>query len=82
MSAPRTRVITPLARPLREVREERDITLRALAQASGIARPILSQIETGLRSATVREQRLIGAALGIPSHRITLRSYLVIEDAP
>lgn len=74
------RVMTPHARLLRDVREERNVSLRELAIASGVHRAHLSAIETGLRSATIREQRLIGAALGIPSDRVTLRTYLVIED--
>jgi transcriptional regulator with XRE-family HTH domain len=74
------RVVTPYARLLREVRRERGIPLRELATATGIDRGYLSQIENGLRAATVREQSLIAAALGVPGWRVTLRVYLVVEE--
>ena len=78
----RRRVITPHARILREVRHERGLSLSELSFATGVARANLSQIETGLRCPTVREQRLVAAALGLPAERVSVRCYLVVEDAP
>lgn len=77
----RARVITPRARLLRDVREEHDLSLAQVAQATGIPRPNLSQIENGLRNPTVRERYLIGAVLGIDARRLNIRAYLVVEDA-
>lgn len=74
------RVITPQARLLREVRRERGLSLRELSAASLVPKPTLSQIENGLRCPTAREQRLLAAALGIDSYRVSVRSYLVIEE--
>lgn len=79
---PGRRVVTPHARLLREVREERGHSLRELAAATGIDRGYLSQIENGLRCPTVREQRLVAAALGLTAERVAVRCYLVVEDAP
>jgi transcriptional regulator with XRE-family HTH domain len=80
MPIPTRRVITPQAHLLRDVRHERGISISDLAEASGVARAHISQIENGLRCATVREQSLLAAALGIPKWRVTLRTYLVIEE--
>ena len=75
------RVITPQAHLLRAVRHERGASLSEMAFATGIARAHLSQIENGLRCPTVREQRLVAAALGLPAERVAVRCYLVVEDA-
>jgi transcriptional regulator with XRE-family HTH domain len=62
------------------VRHERDLSLSALAFASGVLPAHLSQIENGLRCPTVREQRLVAAALGLPAERVAVRCYLVVEE--
>lgn len=80
MASARRRVRTPDATLLRDVRTERGLTVEQLAQAAGLSKAVVSQIENGLRSSTVRERLLIGAVLGIDSTRLNVRAYLVIEE--
>jgi transcriptional regulator with XRE-family HTH domain len=51
---------------LRAQRQAHRLSLRRLAEVSGISNPYLSQIERGLRKPSAEILRLIGEALGIP----------------
>lgn len=46
-------------------RKHRGMTLEALAQATGLSRPYLSQIETGKRVGGIDTLKLIALALGV-----------------
>lgn len=46
-------------------RKHRGMTLEALAQATGLSRPYLSQIETGKRVGGIDTLKLIASALGV-----------------
>jgi DNA-binding XRE family transcriptional regulator len=50
---------------IRVWREHRGLTLQMLAERTGIAQPLLSQIETGGREGTVETLRKIAAALSL-----------------
>lgn len=52
-------------RPIRVWREHRGLTLAALADRAGIARPYLSQIETGKRDGTARTMKKLADALAL-----------------
>jgi len=51
--------------PIRVWREHRGLTLKDLAAKAGIARPYLSQMETGKRDGTVNTMRKIADVLGV-----------------
>lgn len=51
--------------PVRVWRTHRGMTLAALAKASGISQPYLSQIENGSRDGTVATMRALAQALGV-----------------
>ncbi len=74
------RVATPQTSLLRDVRHDRDVSLKQLQQATGINRATLSRIEQGRLVPTAREQRLIAACLGLDAARLATRTYLVVED--
>lgn len=50
---------------IRVWREHRGLTVRALAEKSGVGQPFLSQIETGKREGTVDTLRKIASALSV-----------------
>jgi len=51
--------------PIRAWREHRGLTVKALAEAAGIAPAYLSQIETGKRDGTVATVKKLADALGV-----------------
>ena len=51
---------------LRELRDERDISMRFLARASGLSANALSMIERGLTSPSVSTLNKLAGALGVP----------------
>jgi DNA-binding XRE family transcriptional regulator len=51
--------------PVRVWRDFRGMTAAALAKKAGIARPYLTQVETGKRDGTVATMRRIAKALGV-----------------
>jgi transcriptional regulator with XRE-family HTH domain len=66
MSATKRTTPPTFAAKVREIRESRGMTLRALARSSGIDVGALSKIETGIRQAPALESLLrITAALGV-----------------
>ncbi|MER7797578.1 XRE family transcriptional regulator [Microbacterium sp. NPDC096154] len=50
---------------IRRFRTQRGITLRAVAEATGLSESFLSQFERGMSAASVRSLRLITDALGV-----------------
>lgn len=54
------------ARPLKAWREHRGLTLQALADAAGVSKAYVSQIEGGKRVGTAATLRKLAATLGVP----------------
>jgi antitoxin component HigA of HigAB toxin-antitoxin module len=54
------------ATPLRAWREHRGLTLQALADAAGLSKPYVSQIESGKRAGTAATLKKLASALGVP----------------
>jgi len=60
-------VDTPeLGRRIREAREARSLSLRSLAEASGVSRSMLSDIERGAKSPTIALLAAISEGLNVP----------------
>ena len=57
--------------PVRAWREHRAMTLQALADAAGVSRPYVSQIESGRRIGTAATLKKLAAALGVPMDVLT-----------
>lgn len=70
----------PIPRTLRDLRVARGLSIRALEDASGVNRAIISQIERGRLVATPEEARKLGDALSLPGPLVT-RTMLVHEEA-
>lgn len=51
---------------VRELRRERDLTLKALGSRAGLSHPFLSQLERGLARPSVGSVERIARALGVP----------------
>jgi antitoxin component HigA of HigAB toxin-antitoxin module len=51
--------------PVKAWREHRRLTLQALADAAGVSKPYVSQIEGGKRAGTAATLRKLAAALGV-----------------
>ena len=51
---------------LRAWREHKGLTLQALADAAGLSKPYVSQIEGGKRTGTVATLKKLAKALGVP----------------
>lgn len=54
------------ATPLRAWREHRGLTVQALADAAGLSKPYVSQIESGKRAGTAATLKKLATALGVP----------------
>lgn len=54
------------ASPLRAWREHQGMTLQALADAAGVSRAYVSQIETAKRNGSARTLKRLADALGVP----------------
>ena len=54
------------AHPLRAWRQHRSLTLQALADAAGVSKPYVSQIEGGKRAGTAATLNKLAKALGVP----------------
>ncbi|HEY8706359.1 MAG TPA: helix-turn-helix domain-containing protein [Burkholderiaceae bacterium] len=52
--------------PVRAWREHRALTLQALADAAGLSKPYVSQIEGGKRAGTAATLKKLATALGVP----------------
>lgn len=62
-----------LGRAIREAREQRGVSLEALAAASGIARGELAAIEAGRLDPGYRRLRRVAAGLGVRPLALMLR---------
>jgi transcriptional regulator with XRE-family HTH domain len=51
---------------LKALRQERQLSLQSLAALSGLSTGMLSQIERGLSTPSLRSLRMLGVALGVP----------------
>jgi transcriptional regulator with XRE-family HTH domain len=77
MSATNSTTPSTFAAKLREIRESRGMSLRALARTSGIDVGALSKIETGIRHAPALESLLrIASALGVQQGSAEFRELL------
>jgi antitoxin component HigA of HigAB toxin-antitoxin module len=54
------------ATPVRAWREHKGLTLGALAEAAGLSKPFVSQIEGGRRTGSAATLKKLAAALGVP----------------
>lgn len=61
-----TKTIIEGQNPIKVWREHRGLTVEALANAAGISKPYLSQIENGKRHGTMRVMKAIAKALNLP----------------
>lgn len=52
--------------PLRAWREHRGLTLQAVADAAGLSKPYVSQLEAGKRAGPAATLKRLAAALGVP----------------
>lgn len=59
------------AHPIRAWRDQRGLTQQQLADAAGISKPFLSQIESRKRTASVTTLRKLGTALDVPIDHLT-----------
>ena len=55
------------ASPLRAWREHRELSLQALADAAGVSKPYVSQIESGKRTGTAATLKKLATALNVPA---------------
>ena len=55
------------ASPLRAWREHRGLSLQALADAAGVSKPYVSQIESGKRTGTAATLKKLANALNVPA---------------
>ena len=65
---------------LREQRTEAKLSLRQLAQATGISNPYLSQIERGLRKPSAEVLQSIAKALQISAETIYVQAGILSPD--
>lgn len=76
----RGRRVRFVPRTLRELRMARGITLRELAERSGVAAAIVSQVERGRLVATPGEAAALAVALGLEADGLVTRTMLVHEE--
>lgn len=57
--------------PIRIIRKFREMTQADLAEASGISRPYLTEIETGKKDGSIRALKALAEALGVTVGDIT-----------
>ncbi|ENZ12838.1 hypothetical protein HMPREF1082_03077 [[Clostridium] clostridioforme 90A7] len=55
---------------IKEVRKEKNITLRELSEKSGISKSEISFIENGQRDPTLHTMCLLSLALGVPPAKL------------
>ena len=58
--------IAACAHPVKAWREHKRLTLQALADAAGVSKPYVSQIEGGKRTGTAATLRKLASALAVP----------------
>jgi len=64
--APVAHAMADGAHPLKAWREHKGLTLQALADAAGVSKPYISQIERSKRAGTAATLKKLAAALGVP----------------
>ena len=64
--APVAYAIADGAHPLKAWREHKGLTLQALADAAGVSKPYISQLEGGKRAGTTATLKKLSVALGVP----------------
>lgn len=67
---------------IRAQRERANLSLRRLAEKSGISNPYLSQIERGIRKPSAEILRNLSRALEISSNSLYRRAGLIDEELP
>ena len=60
------------ASALKAWREHKGLTLQALADAAGLSKAFVSQIESGKRTGTAATLKKLAAALGVPMDALTV----------
>lgn len=56
--------------PIKILRKYRGLTQGGLAEAAGLSRPYLTEIETGRKDGSIRAIKAIADALGVPMERL------------
>ena len=67
---------------IRSQRERANLSLRRLAEKSGISNPYLSQIERGIRKPSAEILKNLARALEISSNTLYSRAGLIDEEMP
>lgn len=67
---------------IRSQRERANLSLRRLAEKSGISNPYLSQIERGIRKPSAEILKNLSRALEISSNTLYTRAGLIDEELP
>jgi transcriptional regulator with XRE-family HTH domain len=67
---------------IRAQRERANLSLRRLAEKSGISNPYLSQIERGIRKPSAEILKSLSRALEISSNTLYRRAGLIDEELP
>jgi transcriptional regulator with XRE-family HTH domain len=67
---------------IRTQRERANLSLRRLAEKSGISNPYLSQIERGIRKPSAEILKNLARALEISSNTLYTRAGLIDEEMP
>lgn len=67
---------------IRAQRERANLSLRRLAEKSGVSNPYLSQIERGIRKPSAEILKNLSRALEISSNSLYKRAGLIDEDLP
>jgi transcriptional regulator with XRE-family HTH domain len=70
----REKVCSQVATLLRELREERGLSMTALAAQAGLSRAMISHVEHGLRNPTVDTLLRIAAVLKVDASEILQRA--------
>jgi transcriptional regulator with XRE-family HTH domain len=65
---------------IRRLRLERDFTLQALADESGVSKSYLGDIEKGRKNPTTDVIEAVAAALGVPARRLLYHAALDEDD--
>jgi len=67
--------------PVKAWREHKGLTLQALADAAGVSKPYVSQIEGGKRAGTAATLRKLATALGVPPGALLIERPVISRPA-
>ena len=70
--APVVMAIADGAHPVQAWRKHKGLTAQALADAAGVSKPYVSQIESGKRKGTTKTLKALAGALGVPVGALVL----------